>query len=356
MNRHAPNRLASLPPILFVAAGLMLILLSSSASAASLSRVDLRELNGLRLLFLHLQNQITRTLGDEAAAAFPFVADDSHPPQNGKLSLREQERQQNRHIQCIAYWQQYRLVVDHVLAPAGRSLRITYAQMNDAYLRHRPVTITARADARARDRLVSRMSMLGYTPREIVDVITGRITLSDLRTADRMRALGYGTAQVTRYLQRRYKNVPASLQAPSLAPPITGEQRLSRARLDHYVTRYAAEYGVDPNLVRALITHESSWRPGAHSTAGAIGLMQLMPSTARMLGVNPHNPAQNIKGGVRYLAALLDMFGGDIDTALVGYNAGPSYARKWRQGKSVLYGETLEYLRRVKNSYAQQAF
>ena len=132
--------------------------------------------------------------------------------------------------------------------------------------------------------------------------------------------------------------------------------RSEREVLDRHVSRYARDYRIDPDLIRAIIANESSWRTTIRSPVGAIGLMQLMPSTAEMLGVNPLDPEQNIEGGVRYLAALLDMFEGDLDAALVGYNAGPSYARKWRKGGSVLYGETRTYLERVKRSYASQSF
>ena len=126
--------------------------------------------------------------------------------------------------------------------------------------------------------------------------------------------------------------------------------------LDRHVVRYARDYRLNPNLIRAIIANESSWRPQVRSSAGAIGLMQLMPSTAEMLGMNPLDPEQNIEGGVRYLAALLEMFDGDLDAALVGYNAGPSHARKWRKGGTVLYGETRAYLNRVKDGYARQQF
>ena len=124
------------------------------------------------------------------------------------------------------------------------------------------------------------------------------------------------------------------------------------APLDQLVIQSSRKHGVDPRLVRAIITHESGWDPEAVSRAGAIGLMQLMPGTADLLGVDPHDPAQNIEGGVRYVAGLLDSFGGNLDAALVGYVGGPDYAARWLRGEAALYGEVRGYVDRVKQSYA----
>jgi membrane-bound lytic murein transglycosylase B len=90
----------------------------------------------------------------------------------------------------------------------------------------------------------------------------------------------------------------------------------------------AATYGVDPALVLAVATRESGLNPNAVSPAGAIGVMQLMPATAAALGVDPHNVAQNIDGGVRYLAQLLSNYGGDTAKATAAYNWGPGNLNK----------------------------
>jgi soluble lytic murein transglycosylase-like protein len=102
---------------------------------------------------------------------------------------------------------------------------------------------------------------------------------------------------------------------------------LSRYRpyAEQMVEHYAAQYGIPPDMVRAVIRVESNWNPGAVSQAGAIGMMQLMPGTARLLQVNrPFWTYQNIGGGTAYLAYLYRHFGGDWRLALAAYNAGPA--------------------------------
>jgi len=84
----------------------------------------------------------------------------------------------------------------------------------------------------------------------------------------------------------------------------------------------AAQAGLHPVLLEALVWQESRWRPGAVSPKGAIGLTQLMPGTARELGVDPRDPSANLLGGARYLRSLIDHFDGDLVKALAAYNAG----------------------------------
>jgi len=88
------------------------------------------------------------------------------------------------------------------------------------------------------------------------------------------------------------------------------------------LNRIAASQAMSPALLQALVWQESRWHAGAVSPKGAIGLAQLMPDTARALGVDPHDPAANLEGGARYLRQQLDRFG-DLESALAAYNAGP---------------------------------
>lgn len=105
-------------------------------------------------------------------------------------------------------------------------------------------------------------------------------------------------------------------------------------------------FGVDPALLKAVARAESGLNPRAVSPAGALGIMQLMPATARALGVDdPFDPAQSIFGGAKYLRHLLDRFGGDVRLALAAYNAGPGAVQRW--GGIPHYEETKEYVDRV---------
>lgn len=89
------------------------------------------------------------------------------------------------------------------------------------------------------------------------------------------------------------------------------------------VLELARRFDLSPSLIEALVWQESRWRQGAVSSAGARGLAQLMPGTARYLGVNPDDPYQNLEGGARYLREQLDRFDGNLEKALAAYNAGP---------------------------------
>ena len=108
------------------------------------------------------------------------------------------------------------------------------------------------------------------------------------------------------------------------------EEKAERG-FDHIIQRVANSYDVDPDLVRAIIMAESSYNPRAVSKRGAKGLMQLMPKTAKYLGVeDSFDPEHNIDGGVRYFKELLDQFNGNVKLALAAYNAGSRKVRKYK--------------------------
>jgi soluble lytic murein transglycosylase-like protein len=134
----------------------------------------------------------------------------------------------------------------------------------------------------------------------------------------------------------RGRRMPRSAQIPGGA-----DETIERC-----IRQAAAKYNLPPELIRSVIRAESGFNARAVSSAGARGLMQLMPETAAELGVtDSFDVRQNIDGGARYLRQMLDRFGGRLETALAAYNAGPGAVEKF--DGQVPYTETRDYVRRV---------
>lgn len=138
------------------------------------------------------------------------------------------------------------------------------------------------------------------------------------------------------------------------APRPSSRLTSSPAELEALIERYAGRRELEEKLVRAVIQVESSFDPGAVSRKGAMGLMQLMPETARELAVeDPWDPEQNVRGGTEYLSRMLSRFDGDLEFALAAYNAGPSAVERY--GGVPPYPETRTYVERVMRLYRGEA-
>ena len=128
--------------------------------------------------------------------------------------------------------------------------------------------------------------------------------------------------------------------------PVTGKPRDRVLQWENEILAVSTKYKIEPAVIAAVIEQESGGNPNALSRTGAIGLMQLMPATARGLGVNPFDPGENIEGGAKYLSIQLKRFG-DLNLALAAYNAGPgAVASK----KYLRFSETQGYISNIPNN------
>lgn len=142
----------------------------------------------------------------------------------------------------------------------------------------------------------------------------------------------------------------ASIPSASMSGALSGFTT-GNAAVDSYIVDSGGRNGVDPLLLYAIMHQESTFKPRAMSYKGARGLMQLMPGTALRFGVtNIWDPKQNIEGGTRYMRFLLDLFDGDVNLALAGYNAGEGAVMKYGY-RVPPYSETQEYVRRISRRY-----
>jgi soluble lytic murein transglycosylase-like protein len=161
-----------------------------------------------------------------------------------------------------------------------------------------------------------------------------------------MRAARSAAAEITQYYGH---DSVQSANAKIISANARGHQA-SQEEIDAAIVMSAARHNVDPNLVRAVVKVESNFNSNAVSRKGAMGLMQLMPSTARELKVkNPFDPEQNVDAGVRHLKQLLENYNGDVNLTLAAYNAGSGAVA--RSAGVPRFAETQNYVRRITNLY-----
>jgi soluble lytic murein transglycosylase-like protein len=161
-----------------------------------------------------------------------------------------------------------------------------------------------------------------------------------------MRAVKSAAAEVDEYMGHdSLQSANAKIATANFHGPMA-----TSADIDGAIEEAAARHNVDPNLVRAVVKVESNFNPNAVSRKGAMGLMQLMPATARQLKVkNPFDPEQNVDAGVRHLKQLLESYGGDVKLTLAAYNAGAGAVA--RSAGVPHYIETQNYVRRITKLY-----
>ncbi len=147
--------------------------------------------------------------------------------------------------------------------------------------------------------------------------------------------------------KRIIKSKPQTYTFKNFIPRSVGYKSGNKKRFTDLIEQTASKYQIDPKLVHAVIQTESAYNPSAISSAGAVGLMQLMPDTARRFGVMDRNdPDQNVEGGTRYLKHLINLFEPNLQLAVAAYNAGENAVMKYHNSIPP-YPETQHYVKQV---------
>jgi soluble lytic murein transglycosylase-like protein len=183
---------------------------------------------------------------------------------------------------------------------------------------------------------------------------------SSAASAVRTNGLFYWSPSAHRWVPVASANIRAARSAAAevsnsdQASSFVRGKPFTQQEIDAAIDAAATRHNVDPSLVRAVIKVESNFNPNAVSRKGAMGLMQLMPQTARQLNVvNPFDPEQNVDAGVRHLKKLMESYGGDVNLTLAAYNAGAGAVA--RSAGIPHFGETRNYVKRITKLYRGEA-
>jgi soluble lytic murein transglycosylase-like protein len=187
-----------------------------------------------------------------------------------------------------------------------------------------------------------------------------RRSSSSSASAVRTNGLFYWSPSAHRWVPVASANIRAARSAAAevsnsdQASSFVRGKPFTQQEIDAAIDAAATRHNVDPSLVRAVIKVESNFNPNAVSRKGAMGLMQLMPQTARQLNVvNPFDPEQNVDAGVRHLKKLMESYGGDVNLTLAAYNAGAGAVA--RSAGIPHFGETRNYVKRITKLYRGEA-
>ena len=178
--------------------------------------------------------------------------------------------------------------------------------------------------------------------------------LTGLMSSDALENTSQSLGSLLSTVETEAQSILQSNASPSLNPSTTAAttQQTSETvtNFDDIINEAATLYNLPEKLIKSVIKQESNFNPSATSYAGAAGLMQLMPATARSLGVDDiTDPKQNVMGGSKYLSQMLSRYNGDIEIALAAYNAGPGNVDKYNGIPP--FSETQNYVQKVFKNY-----
>ena len=195
----------------------------------------------------------------------------------------------------------------------------------------------------------------GALPALALTLVSATFSQADSARRDRMYRFtdqnGVLSLSNLPHLDKRYSLVYPAKPEPMVVPANRSPRKEDVARFAPIIEEAARDNGIDPFLLHAIIRAESGYNPNALSVKGAVGLMQLLPITAKRYGVKDlYDPRDNIRGGAKYLKDLMELFENNVELALAGYNAGEGSVM--RAGKRIPnYRETLSYVPKVLDFY-----